>query len=144
MSTQYSERQRESLAAIRNGLLDSTLAYPSVSVTDDQLVGMTALWAEDLMSTPAATITEAFRRHRKTARFFPSLADIVTLCGIVEEEQREERARVALEQPKRTPEEQCAINRRGLDKVLGRLRERWTAPHEERELVRPRMHRTAI
>lgn len=136
MSTQYSERQRASLAAIRNGLLDSTLAYPSVSVTDDQLVGMTALWAEDLMATPAATITEAFRRHRKTARFFPSLADIVTLCGVVEEEQREERSRVALEQPKRTPEEQCEINRRGLEKVLGRLRGCFSAPREAGERTR--------
>ena len=126
MSTRYSERpqdaQRLRLQAIVDALADCTLAYPGSGVTEEQVMGMAALWLEDLAHFSPEVITRAIRRHRRTSRWFPSIADAIAACKAIAE--FDASRRLALPEPHLPFEEQMAFNREQARAWLNRQRER--------------------
>lgn len=126
MLTQYSderEAQQHKLQAIVDALADCTLAYPAAGVTEEQVVGIASLWLEDLAAFRPDVITRAIRAHRRTSRFFPSIADAIAACRTIAERDAVERAsQLALdEMTGMSHDEQCEFNARKVRDLLSML-----------------------
>lgn len=120
------------LMAIKEALGKCAIAYPAARMEDAAILAMAKIWAEDLGHFRPATIAEAVKRHRQASKYWPTIAEITTLCEAVEAEPAT-RAQDAMALPPgqgktlEWSEEQTERNRRGALAVISKLRGRMQA-----------------
>ena len=95
--------------------------YPSAGYMKAQLQILAGVWLEDLSGFSPEDVREAVRQHRRTSNFFPTPAQIVTLCKSIEDKRHLENARHALPEFTGFSEEQVARNLKGCRLILDRL-----------------------
>lgn len=98
-------------------LINMALHYPQACRTPAQLQILAEDYAEDLADYSMPVVEQAFRRHRKTSAYFPTVADIRRQCALVQHEQEMLKERFALPASVRTVDEQAELNLANLVRI---------------------------